>query len=38
MGYVEAGFAKPETQIFISIRNKPVAAKVVKSPFCKGAL
>lgn len=38
MGYVDAGFAKPETQIFISIRNKPVAAKVVKPPFCKGAL
>ena len=35
MGYVPASFAKPETEIFISIREKPVKAKVVKIPFLK---
>lgn len=38
MGYVDMAYAQADSQIFISIRNKPVAAKVVKPPFCKGAL
>lgn len=35
MGYVPSELATPETEIFISIRNKPVAAKIVKTPFYK---
>lgn len=38
MGYVSAEYSKPDTQIFISIRNKSIAAKVVKPPFCPGTL
>jgi aminomethyltransferase len=38
MGYVEIEYAKPDTSIFINIRNKPIAAKVTKAPFCQGAL
>lgn len=38
MGYVAAAYAKPETPIFISIRNKLVAARVVKPPFCAGTM
>ena len=38
MGYVDANYSKPDSQIFISIRNKTIAAKVVKTPFCKGIL
>lgn len=33
MGYVKTEFAKPETEIFVIIRDKPVKAKVVKIPF-----
>ncbi|WP_291856829.1 glycine cleavage system aminomethyltransferase GcvT [Marinilabilia sp.] len=33
MGYLKKGFWKPETEIFIRIRNKDVKAKVVKLPF-----
>ena len=36
MGYVTLENSAPETEIFIQIRNKPVAAKVVKTPFYKG--
>lgn len=35
MGYVPTHFAKPDTEIFIIIREKPVKAKVVKLPFIK---
>jgi aminomethyltransferase len=33
MGYVATGSAGPGTEIFIDIREKPVKAKVVKTPF-----
>ncbi|WP_313113682.1 glycine cleavage system aminomethyltransferase GcvT [Aequorivita sediminis] len=36
LGYVTIKNSAPETEIFIQIRNKPVAAKVVKTPFYKG--
>ena len=36
MGYVPAAFAKADTEIFISIRDKALKAKVVKLPFYKG--
>ena len=36
MGYVTVENSAPDTEIFIQIRNKPVAAKVVKTPFYKG--
>ena len=36
MGYVQTGNTKLGTKIFISIRNKPVAATIVKLPFYKG--
>jgi len=35
MGYVKTEFSKPDTEINIIIRNKPVRAKVVKLPFYK---
>ncbi|MFK7050722.1 Aminomethyltransferase [Flavobacterium columnare] len=35
MGYVPTTLSAPETEIFIRIRNKDVAAKVVKLPFYK---
>ncbi|MES2731401.1 MAG: glycine cleavage system aminomethyltransferase GcvT [Bacteroidota bacterium] len=35
MGYVQAAFAYPGTEIFINIRNKPTKAEVVKLPFVK---
>lgn len=35
MGYVETAFSKPETEIFIKIRDKAIKAKVVKIPFLK---
>jgi aminomethyltransferase len=35
MGYVETDFSKPDTEIFISIRNKNLKAKVVKLPIYK---
>jgi aminomethyltransferase len=35
MGYVPAGFAKPDSEIFIKIRDKAIKAKVVKVPFYK---
>ncbi len=36
MGYVNAGYLKVDTEIFIKIRNKNVKAKIVKLPFYKG--
>ncbi len=33
MGYVETAFAKPETAVNLIVRNKPLAAQVVKLPF-----
>lgn len=35
MGYVKPELAKPDTEISIIIRDKPVGAKVVKAPFLK---
>jgi aminomethyltransferase len=35
MGYVKTDFAKPDTEIFIQIRDKNIKAKVVKTPFLK---
>ncbi|MFP4555761.1 MAG: glycine cleavage system aminomethyltransferase GcvT [Bacteroidales bacterium] len=35
MGYVLIEFAKPDTEIFINIRNKKLKAKVVKQPIYK---
>lgn len=36
MGYVTVENSAPGTEIFIQIRNKPVAATIVKTPFYKG--
>lgn len=36
MGYVATEFAAVDTEIFISIRDKGVKAKIVKPPFYKG--
>ena len=33
LGYVEIGFSAFDTEIFIEIRNQPVKARVVKTPF-----
>ncbi|MCF0052929.1 glycine cleavage system aminomethyltransferase GcvT [Dyadobacter sp. LJ53] len=35
MGYVPTSFAKPETEIFVKVRDKLLKAKVVKLPFVK---
>lgn len=35
MGYVEQAFSKPDTDVFVLIREKPIKAKVVKLPFLK---
>ena len=35
MGYVETAYSKPDTEIFIVIRDKQVKARVVKIPFLK---
>ena len=35
MGYVETEHSKPETEVFILIRDKKIKAKVVKVPFLK---
>ncbi|MDT8346898.1 MAG: glycine cleavage system aminomethyltransferase GcvT [Flavobacteriaceae bacterium] len=35
LGYVRVDFAKPETEIYIAVRNKQLKAKVVKPPFYK---
>jgi aminomethyltransferase len=36
MGYVNLPFNKPDTEIYIEVRNKSLKAKVVKVPFYKG--
>lgn len=33
LGYVQMGFHKPETKIFIAVRNKQLEAQVTKLPF-----
>ena len=35
MGYVESAYAKPDSEIRIGIRNKQLAARVVRPPFYK---
>ena len=35
MGYVPAAYSKPETEIFVKVRDKLLKAKVVKLPFVK---
>ncbi len=35
MGYVSTAFSKPDSEIFVIIRDKPIKAKVVKTPFYK---
>ncbi|MEW6469924.1 MAG: glycine cleavage system aminomethyltransferase GcvT [Bacteroidota bacterium] len=35
MGYVPTAFSKPDSEIFVKIRDKAVKAKVVKVPFWK---
>ena len=35
MGYVQTAFAKPDTEIFVKVRDKALKAKVVKIPFFK---
>jgi len=35
MGYVSAALAKPDSEIFVIIRDKPVKARVCKIPFLK---
>lgn len=35
LGYVNIDYAKPETEIYIAVRNKQLKAKVVKPPFYK---
>ncbi|MCE9539307.1 MAG: glycine cleavage system aminomethyltransferase GcvT [Bacteroidetes bacterium] len=35
MGYVNTGFSKTDSEIFILIRDKAIKAKVVKTPFYK---
>ena len=35
MGYVKSEFSKPDTEIFVNIRDKAVKAKVVKLPLYK---
>lgn len=35
MGYVATAYTQPETEIYISIRNKSLKAKIVKLPFYK---
>lgn len=36
MGYVQTQYSKPDSEIFIKIRDKLIKAKVVKTPFYKG--
>ncbi len=36
MGYLNSGFTKPDTEIFIKIRKKILKAKIIKFPFYKG--
>jgi aminomethyltransferase len=36
MGYVKTAFSKKDTEIYISIRNKQLKARVMRPPFYKG--
>ncbi|MBL4651683.1 MAG: glycine cleavage system aminomethyltransferase GcvT [Flavobacteriales bacterium] len=36
MGYINKGFSKIDTEIYIAVRNKQLKAKVVRPPFYKG--
>ncbi len=36
LGYVDKAYSKKETEIFIDVRGKKLAAKVIKLPFYKG--
>lgn len=36
LGYVPIAFSKPETEIFVKVRDRLLKAKVVKLPFVKG--
>ena len=36
MGYVQTGFSKIDTEVFINVRGKLLKAKAVKTPFYKG--
>ena len=36
LGYVKTAYSKPDSDIFIKVRNKNIPAKVVKLPFYKG--
>ena len=36
MGYVKTEFSKPDSEIYVLIRDKKIKAKVVKMPFYKG--
>jgi aminomethyltransferase len=38
IGYVELGFAAEGSEIFVDIRGRPSAAKVVKTPFVSTTL
>lgn len=35
MGYLDTAYAKPGTEVFVVVRNKPLKAKVTKFPFLK---
>ncbi|MCD4746364.1 MAG: glycine cleavage system aminomethyltransferase GcvT [Bacteroidales bacterium] len=35
LGYLKKGFTKPDTEIYIKIRNKLLKAKIIKLPFYK---
>ncbi|MCC9168741.1 glycine cleavage system aminomethyltransferase GcvT [Pontibacter harenae] len=35
LGYVQTAYSKPETEVFVRVRNKDVKAQVVKLPFVK---
>jgi aminomethyltransferase len=35
MGYIQTAYTQPDTEIFISVRNKALKAKIVKMPFYK---
>ncbi len=37
MGYVKSGFGRPDSEIFVRVRNRDLKARIVKVPFVKGA-
>ena len=36
LGYVQKGFTKRDTEIFVQVRKKQISAKVIRLPFYKG--